>query len=203
VPTVGLIADLHGNVGALRVVLSRLLPVVDQVLLAGDVMNEYRFSDEIVDLIRANEITYIVGNHELSMIATAVQTGRIPTTRADNWEFVAGSPSQRLISIAGKRLLMVHASPWPPYSDYLYESHSDLDRVTELEVDVLVLGHTHVAMAKLIGDTLVINPGSAGDARGSASGLLSYAILDVEAAQVTFDTFEDPLLSAQVAPGGK
>jgi putative phosphoesterase len=203
VATVGLIADLHGNVGGLRVALARLLPLVDQVLLAGDAMNEYRFSDEIVDLIQANEITYIVGNHELSMIATAAQTGRIPATRGENWEFVVGSPTQRLMSIAGKRLLMVHASPWPPYSDYLYESHPDLDRVPELGVDFLVLGHTHVAMAKLIGDTLVINPGSAGDARGSASGLLSYAILDVDAAQVTFDTFEDPLLPTQLAAGGK
>lgn len=192
--TVGLIADLHGNVDALRVVLARLRPVVDEVLLAGDAMNEYRFNEDVVDLIRSNDVTYIVGNHELSMIATAGQTGRTPTTRGDAWEFVTGAPKRRLISIAGKRLLLVHASPWPPYSDYLYESHPDLERVPELGVDFLILGHTHVAMAKAVGGTLVINPGSAGDARGSASGLLSYATLDVEASQVTFDTFEDPTL---------
>ena len=33
-----------------------------------------------------------------------------------------------------------------------------------LEQDVVVTGHTHVPMAERFGDTLVINPGSVGEA---------------------------------------
>jgi putative phosphoesterase len=192
VTTVGLIADLHGNVEALRVALGRLDSRVDALVLAGDAMNEYRFSDEIIELIKDNDVHYIVGNHELSMMAIAKQNKRVPTSSPDNWAFMEQTPTHRLLEFDGKRLLLVHGSPWQPYNDYLYESHAALERVPELGVDFLVLGHTHVAMAKLVGDTLVINPGSAGDARGAGS--LSYAILDIESASVSFEGFDDPLL---------
>ena len=56
----------------------------------------------------------------------------------------------------------MHGSPWPPYGDYLYPGSPVLKRAAELDVDYLLLGHTHVAMAKRIGHTLVINPGSLG-----------------------------------------
>jgi predicted phosphodiesterase len=45
-------------------------------------------------------------------------------------------------------------------------------------------------MAQRIGRALVINPGSAGDARDHANGRrLSYAVLDTASDEVLFDNF--------------
>jgi len=49
--------------------------------------------------------------------------------------------------------------------------------VAEVEADIILLGHTHVPMLARVGEKLVVNPGSCGDARG-AEDLLTYAELD-------------------------
>jgi len=191
----GLVADLHGNTDALHIALERLDGRVDEVLMAGDALNQYRFEDEIIETIRARGILYITGNHERAMLDNAVLAGRLPADSQGNWDFLTRVPDRVLLEIDGRELLMVHGSPWPPHDDYLYENDNKLQRVPELDVDFLVLGHTHVAMAMTIGSTLVVNPGSVGDARGAGNhGVLSYAILDTETCSVTFETFDDPTL---------
>jgi hypothetical protein len=61
-------------------------------------------------------------------------------------------------------------------------------------------------MAERIGRTLVINPGSAGEARDARNAFrLSYAVLDTSSGEVTFDDFQDPTRAAvdpSIIPGG-
>jgi predicted phosphodiesterase len=74
---------------------------------------------------------------------------------------------------------MTHASPIAPHTQYVYPGSPDLKRFAEVDADFIVIGHTHVQMAVRVGRALVINPGSAGDARdhranvGSAEGGLA------------------------------
>ena len=57
-------------------------------------------------------------------------------------------------------------------------------------VDYIVIGHTHMQMAQRVGRALLINPGSAGDARDHRNGQrLSYAVLDTSTDEVLFDNF--------------
>ena len=61
----------------------------------------------------------------------------------------------------------------------------ELRRFANERADVVMYGHTHQQTAEWIGDTLVINPGSAGDARDNRNGRkLSCAILDLSQGEV-------------------
>ena len=39
------------------------------MLLAGDAVLQYRFSNEVIESIRDHGITYVVGNHELTLLS--------------------------------------------------------------------------------------------------------------------------------------
>ena len=56
-----------------------------------------------------------------------------------------------------------------------------------------VLGHTHVPMAARKGRTLVVNPGSIGEGRGSdPERSVSYAVLDTDSEEVEIVRFPNP-----------
>jgi hypothetical protein len=78
--------------------------------------------------------------------------------------------------------------------------------MAEIDADYIVLGHTHYQMAERVGRALVINPGSAGEARDPRNAFkLSYAVLDTASGEVTFDDFQDPTRAAvdpSIIPGG-
>ena len=70
---------------------------------------------------------------------------------------------------------------------YVYPHSGPLARFAEADADVVLYGHTHVQMVRRVGQVLVVNPGSAGDARDPTNGRrLSCAVLDTatEAVQV-------------------
>jgi putative phosphoesterase len=188
----GLLADAHGNLAALRYALDVLDGEVDEILFAGDAMDGYRFSDEIVDLIRERGIRYIGGNHDRALL----EARRRPTSRLtgteENWAFLERLEQRLVLELEGRRLLMVHGSPWQPHDDYLYPNHPLLERIPELEVDFFVYGHTHVPLSRRFGDTLVVNPGSVGEARGANGNALSFAVLDTDTDDVRFEQFARP-----------
>ena len=65
----GLISDIHGNVEAFQRSIAELDHVVDEILVAGDAMYEYRFSNDVVELIQGLNARYIVGNHEMNLLS--------------------------------------------------------------------------------------------------------------------------------------
>ena len=59
-----------------------------------------------------------------------------------------------------------------------------------LDARFVLYGHTHMQVARRVGDVLVVNPGSAGDARDHANGRrLSFAVLDTDTEAVAFTDF--------------
>ncbi len=57
----------------------------------------------------------------------------------------------------------------------------------------MLFGHTHQQVVHRTGGLLVVNPGSAGDARDPENGrLLSCAVLDTESAEARIIDFPDP-----------
>jgi putative phosphoesterase len=189
----GIISDVHCNVAAMDRAVTELDDMVDDILFAGDAVLQYRFSNEVVERVRDHGITYVAGNHELTLLEHGQRALSAPTVRAHNVEQMAAAPLRHERLVSGKRLLMVHASPFAPYDDYLYAGSPQLARCAELDVDFLVLGHTHVAMAARIGRTLVVNPGSLGQ-RGDPDhpGMLSYAVLDTDSDEVVIHRFAEP-----------
>ncbi len=119
---------------------------------------------------------------------------------------MAAQPERLETRLNGKSLVVVHGSPWEPRNEYIYPNSPSLARFAGIGSDYVILGHTHYQMAERVGRTLVINPGSAGEARDPRNAFrLSYAILDTETDEVRFDDFPDPTRAAvdpSIIPGG-
>jgi predicted phosphodiesterase len=164
---------------------------VDELLCAGDAIFEYRFSNEVIELLRERDARYVLGNHETVLLGPlGVRARAAPSVRADALAYMQGTPLQLAVEVSGKHLLMVHASPFEPYDQYLYPGTRELQRIAGVEADYVVLGHTHAQLAQRMARALVINPGSAGDARDHTNGRrLSYAVLDTASDEVLFDNF--------------
>jgi putative phosphoesterase len=186
----GIVSDVHCNAEALRLALQRMGPV-DELLCAGDSVYEYRFSNDVIELLRERGARYVLGNHETVLLGPqGVRARASANVRQDLVEYMAAQPLSLDVTIGNKRLVMVHASPLEPYQQYVYPDSPELRRLESIEADYVILGHTHTQMAERVGRALVINPGSGGDARDLANGRrLSYAVLDTASGEVLFDNF--------------
>lgn len=177
---IGIVSDIHGNMaGLLKAV--ELMGAVDELLCLGDTIYDYRFSNEVVGWLRDNDIPTILGNHEWGFLGP--QGAR---ARAASWvdqdlvAWLEAQPYRMELQRHGQRILMVHSTPWEPQGAYVLPGSKDLQRFGEADADIVLYGHTHQQVAERVGDVLVVNPGSAGDARDSRNGRqLSCAVLDL------------------------
>ncbi len=205
----GIVADIHCNHQALRIALQRMGDV-DELICLGDAVYQYRFSDEVMEILRERRARYVLGNHEEVLLGRWGEYAR-SRARPENLAYMAAQPYRLETRVGGRRLLMVHGSPFPPVYEYLYPN-SNLSRLTALDADYVLLGHTHYHMAQRVGRVLVVNPGSGGEARDHRNDFrLSYGLLDTETDEVTFDHFDDPTrvavdpatVPASAAAGGR
>lgn len=190
----GIVADAHGNAAAFNRALGDLSAEADAVLMAGDAFSDHRFSNEIVGSIRRSDALYVLGNHELSFLGPAGTRARASSrVSRSELDYVMAAPTEVRCTIGGMRLLMVHGSPWPPYGRYLTPDSPEFDQVDELDVDLIVLGHTHIPFARRVGHTLVVNPGSVGMSDQPTRGdQVGYAVVDTDSGEVTFRAFDNP-----------
>lgn len=179
---IGVISDVHCAHEDLELAAEFLVQEgVDEILLAGDAHFEYRFSNEVVDLIRHYEMRYILGNHEAVLLGPHGKRALSgPHVGAENLAFTREAPFEMRTNVGGKMLTMVHANPWAPDNRYLSPSDPLFERCDELDTDYLILGHTHVPAIFRKGRTLVINPGSLAMSRDPerTPGTITYAVLD-------------------------
>ncbi|MGC2202106.1 MAG: metallophosphoesterase family protein [Stellaceae bacterium] len=189
---IGIVADVHCNEAGLRRALD-LLADVDELICLGDSIYEYRFSNEVVGLLKARNAHTIVGNHEEGFLgphgARARQAEWIDRSLL---QWLAERPKRLELKIGGKKLLAVHSTPWEPQGSYVYPHSSLLTRFGEADADFVLYGHTHHQLVRRIGKVLVINPGSAGEARDSGNGRqLSCALLDTATEEVVVTDFPE------------
>jgi len=182
---IAIVADIHAEPKALKRVLSDM-PSVDRVLCAGDAVSEYQFCAETVQLLQHVNAQCIQGNHEM-VLFSGRNAAYLSQCRAEFapelLNALATAPVTLAFEAAGARILMVHASPWRPFEDYILPHSPRLARFAQLPYDFVILGHTHVPMVQRVHRVTVINPGSCSqprdqDPRGS------YALLDVERREV-------------------
>jgi len=163
------------------------MPSVDGVLCAGDAVSEYQFCAETVQLLQHVNAQCIQGNHEMVLFSgrNAAYLKKCQAEFAPALlDILATAPVSLALEVAGARLLMVHASPWKPFEEYIFPRSPQLPRFAQLPYDFVILGHTHVPMVEYVDPVTVINPGSCSqprdqDRRGS------YALLDLERREVT------------------
>ncbi len=203
---IGIVSDIHCNHAALQIALDAMEDV-DELLCAGDAVYQFRFSNEVMQLLRDRGARYVLGNHEDVLLGPYGEHARtLASVRSEELAYMAAQPRRIDLQVGGKALVMLHGSPWEPHNEYIYPNSATLSRFYEIGSDYVILGHTHYQMAERIGRTLVINPGSVGEPRDARNGFqVSYAILDTETDEVRFTNFADPTRAAvdpAIIPGG-
>ena len=190
---IGIVSDLHCNAAGLRGALD-LMGDVDELFCAGDIVFEYRFGNEVIELLRERGARAILGNHDTVLLGPHGARARAaPHVMRENVDWLAAQPLTLDIELAGKRVQMFHGNPFEPHNDYLYPGNASLARLAQIDADYVLLGHTHMQFAERIGRPLVINPGSAGDGRDHRNNrALSYAVLDLVSGEAHFEDYEDP-----------
>jgi len=191
----GIVSDIHCNAVGLRQALA-LMGDVDDLICLGDSIYEYRFSNDVVRLLKEREARVILGNHEEYFFGPQGARARArDNVNQGLAEWLAGQPHRTELRAHGRRVLMVHSTPWEPRGAYVHPESALLVRFGEAEADIVLYGHTHQQLARRIGNVLVINPGSAGEARDHRNGRqLSCAVLDVVSEEVKLIDFPDPRL---------
>jgi putative phosphoesterase len=195
----GVISDIHGNARGLERAFS-LMGDVDEVLCLGDCVSHTRFSNTVVAMLKERGARVVLGNHDvdyLGRLAGAPSQRGVADDGLVDW--LRRQPERLELDVAGKRLIMVHATPWT--RDYVYPGSLAMRRFAEVEADFVLGGHTHTPFAGRIGRALVVNPGSAGHARDQPDGpMLSCAVLDTQTEEVRLIPYPD---EPYVSPAGE
>lgn len=187
---IGIVSDIHADPKALRRALEDM-PSTDVLLCPGDAVSEYRFCTETVEILQQANALCIQGNHELVLFG-----GRNPAYLkkcramfpAEALDFLATAPVSRDLEFKGTKTLLVHASPWEPYDEYIYPGSARLARFAALPYDLVCFGHTHVPLIHQAGNVTVVNPGSCSqprdqDRRGA------YAVFNTHTQEATIHRF--------------
>ncbi len=180
---IGIVSDLHCNVAGLQAALD-LMGDVDELLCCGDIVLQVRFSNEVIRILRERGARCVIGNHDVEYLK---RVAHLPSQRGivdeDLVAWLAELPETIEMDPAGKRLLMVHSTPWT--YDYVFPGSREMRKFAEVDADFVLGGHTHALFSGRIGRALVVNPGSTGHSvvRG-ADPTLSCAVLDTVSDEV-------------------
>src|SRR5581483_306524 len=148
---IGLVSDIHCNTEGLTAALEQL-GELDLLLCAGDIVLQYRFSDDVIALLRAREALAIQGNHDKIIVSPHGENVRRAGQGApEHWEWLVGLPHQRRLDLDGWRLLLAHGAPWDDprslHCEYVYPADTGrLSQMARCEAEIVVLGHTHFPM---------------------------------------------------------
>lgn len=193
---IALFSDVHGNLEALTAVLKAIKEEqVDKVICLGDVIAIGPNSKECLDLIIDNNITLILGNHEIYYLYGAknvdsnMSEGELEHQAFINnqlseyhYNFLKKCPLDIKINYKDKKILLTHflienknkILPFYPLS-ILKQDYDDI--VESFTADYIFIGHKHAAFKEQINDTLLIDIGSCGTRRDDTT---TYHILDIK-----------------------
>lgn len=199
-----LISDVHANLPALDAVLNHL--TYDKVLFMGDAVDYGPFPFEVYSRLHQIRAIRVLGDHDASaslgvkshytpemMRASDLTRNLITLRRMPKRALQAlGKKGHRrmFLEYGGLRILMVHGSPKDEL--YQYVSREEASNLVEPNMDLIVLGHTHVPYEVKNESSWVVNPGSVGMPR-DGSPHASCAILDTYNKTVHFERVDyDP-----------
>ncbi|MCL0102285.1 metallophosphatase family protein, partial [Dehalococcoidia bacterium] len=151
---IGIISDIHCDIGALKQALEHM-GTVDHLFCAGDLVLQYRFSNEVIDLMRQMRIPTISGNHDLSVLSSAGAALRASgSASAENLDYLSQLPQHISCKIDGKHIVVMHTSKLDPSNHLPEYEPSDANVNIDQQADVLIVGHTHWPVISQVGKIL-------------------------------------------------
>ncbi|MGC8663787.1 MAG: metallophosphoesterase family protein [Thermoplasmata archaeon] len=177
------ISDVHSNIIALREVFKHFNS--SNIIHAGDILGYNPYPIETITFFMEKRIKTILGNHDRSILSGDTSKMNKYASFAIEWtiqrltpasiDYLKSLKKSMKINIFGKRVAVFHGSPNND-DEYIYEE--DLyESIIPKDVEVLILGHTHIPYVKRFDEKLVINPGSVGQPR-DGDPRASFAIID-------------------------
>lgn len=204
------ISDIHGNLPALEAVLAELEgDQVDELICLGDVALGPR-PHETLSRIRALGCPIVMGNWDAWILDGFPQAQQAPWSRfieqgewwarklsADDRAFVHTFQPQLELQLGDAQVLCFHGSP-SSYDDTILATtpHHELLRLLEGYHQPLLLGgHSHVQLVRVVEGRLLVNPGSVGlPFRGVPLGetqfispWAEYALVRIDGGRVSVD----------------
>ncbi|QPW58960.1 metallophosphoesterase family protein [Clostridium botulinum] len=194
---------MHGNLEALKSVLEDIKSKnVDRVVCLGDLVGYGPFPNEVIDVVRSQDILTIVGNYDKAVVANDIKyiqdnplnrefalPWSVEEVTEANKKYLKRLPEDIIVVEQGKVLKFVHGSN-TAINEYLLEnSDAAKEAMDELKEDVLVCAHTHIPYEKKYGNKVLINDGSVGKPK-TGSPNSNYIILTIEEDEVKSETIE-------------
>lgn len=195
-------SDVHGNIFSFNQFLLELDDInPDIVVFGGDVYGYYYHGNEILSHIINRRFLCVKGNHDdyfLSCVDNRVRVGELVEKygfsyalnvidyNSDELEVLSKWPDYRQLLLNEKKILVVHGSLKDPLSGRIYpDTDIKLLHPELLDFDIVLLGHSHHKMCKIIDGTLIVNAGSLGQQRDGKG--CSYALIDTVDSSVIFN----------------
>ncbi len=187
------ISDLHANWPALEAVLG--IESFDRAIVVGDLVSYGPHPREVVEWVRGHATVVVRGNHDDALacgsdcrcaptskpLATATRAVHRDLLTPEDIRFLGSLPRTASLQSAGHTVFAVHASPRNHLYRYTLTPQASDEHVRgqvgRVEADYVLLGHTHLPMARSIGRRIVVNPGSVGQPR-DGDPRASYAVIE-------------------------
>lgn len=182
----GIVADIHGNLEALKAVLNELEGEVDRLACLGDIVGYGPNPNECAEIIRHKKIPSVAGNHEKATSGELELTWFNKNAAAairwtqkvifpENLEFIRGLP----LILDFPKFQIVHGSLVNPAEEYLTSLAEALPTFEKMTQKLLFVGHTHRPLILEHEGKKIINPGSVGQPR-DGDPRAAYLIFDEE-----------------------
>lgn len=210
--SVAIISDIHGNIKALEAVLEDIKKRgIREVYCAGDLVGYAPFPNEVIELIKKENLPCVMGNYDDGVGFDKPECGCAYTdphskelgqrsidwtkkvVTAENKKYLQASPSSIDFKLGDLKVKVVHGSP-RKINEYLFEDKPEetLKRIVDQSgADILVCGHTHKHFYKVLGEKHLVNAGSVGKPKHGDPNAV-YAILVVEGDDLKVDFVKVP-----------
>lgn len=168
---------------------------VDELICAGDYVGYYAEPLKVLKRLKDSCKIGVKGNHDRAALmeneddfrreimmynpiaAQAIQYHRkalLAAKGTPEWKYLHDLPDMKKFDIQDHEFFLVHGSPDGP-DEYIILHQNEIpstymqDRIKtwfkELEVDIIILGHTHLPFSWKFRNKLIFNPGSVGQPR--------------------------------------
>jgi putative phosphoesterase len=167
------VSDIHANWAALAAIDQSF----DVCLCLGDLVD---YGPDPLPCVRwaMNHATYAIrGNHDHGVAQGIPVTGQTgfryltQSSRPSMWDALGSTERRYLLqlpvtqrcTLAGRRFLLVHATPRDPLDEYLLKDPTTwAKRLNKVDADIVCVGHTHYQFNIQVDGVTVLNPGSVG-----------------------------------------
>jgi len=182
------VSDIHGNWPAL----AAIDEPHDVCLCLGDLVDYGPDSARCVRWAMEHADYTIRGNHDHGVaqgIEVEGESGYRYLTRvsrpavwntlgAEERRYLLKLPVTQRLTLDGRRILMVHATPRDPLDEYLMKDPATwARRVHNTDADVVLVGHSHMQFCLNVDGVKVVNPGSVGQPR-DGDPRAAYAVIE-------------------------